>query len=128
MEKLIWNVYTTRKSCSSNHQLFSLHADSLKDSSRVPPQRAPTEKSRNLRRPITTDFKIQEVFFRPLEILRTVTARKWALCDHNCYQRESGAYKYHIFSLYVCSSSQNEYGTFVGLKHFVPLRSSPKED
>ena len=39
-----------------------------------------------------------------------VTARKWTLCDRNCYQGESGANKYHTFSLDVCSSSQNQYG------------------
>ena len=69
-----------------------------------------------------------EVFFRPLETLRTVTARKWASCDGNCYQRESGAYKHHTSSLDVGSSSQNMYGRFVGLKHFVPVRTSLKAD
>ena len=69
-----------------------------------------------------------EVLFRPLGTLRTVTARKRASCDRNCYQRESGAYKYHTSSLDVGSSAQNKYGRFVGLKHFVPVRTSPKAD
>ena len=35
------------------------------DSSRVPPPRASSETSHNLRRPITTDFQILEVLFGP---------------------------------------------------------------
>ena len=100
-------------SCSFAAHLIASHANSYRDSSRVPPPRASAETSRNLRRPITTDFQILEVLFRPSEILHTVTARKWSSCDRSCYQQESGAYKFHALacmlaaldSISTCSTS-----------------------